>query len=823
MNVPHAAAAVALISGFTFSSVPANGADFYVSTNGSPQGTGSISAPWDFRTVLAHPPAVRPGDTIHLRGGTYRTSGGVYFVSRLTGAANQHITVKSYAGEQAVIDGGIQIASPWVIFRDLEVFCSDPRRVSTQNSTWPTDVNQYASFGLYAPNVKLINNILHDNASGISGWIQAYDNEYYGNIIFYNGWQYGLYGAHGHGLYVQNRDGVKKIQDNVVFDQFDHGIHAYGSSNAALDNIEMDGNISFGNGMLGLYYSRNILIGGGVIARNPTVTNNYTYFPPRSTLGGENALGYGQGCTNLRLNGNYWVSGGFALSLNNCSIASMSGNTIYGQLSGISASSLLSLANQYLPLATPPTGTRVFVRPNRYEPGRAHVAIFNWARLSAVSADVSGIGLGIGESYEIRDVQNILGSPIATGVYNGTPILIPMTGTAVTRPVGNVPYQPTHTESEFGAFMIRRSGGTVSAPVDTTPPQVTVTSPTNGQAVSGAITLTASASDASGVQNVQFYLDGAPFGSQLPSSPYSTSLNTTTLANRSYSVTAVARDNAGNSATSPIVTMTVNNPVLTEAIRTDGAPTGTFAYGTTQTAMSLKTDKTATCRYSTAAGTSYSAMSSQFSATNGTSHVTTLSGLTGGSSYRFYVRCLTSQGIANTTDFQIAFSIASATQTGTSQPPSGSGYSQYIEAESGTLTNPMYILAWSQASGGYYVRSNTTDKGTVTLTFSVPASGNYTFWGRIFSANANNDSLWVSVDGGPEDLWDTAQGLWKSAWQWTRVTGRNANGGVPSPSNQNPRVFNLSAGPHTIRFRGAETYTYLDRVVVTNSSTFIPQ
>jgi hypothetical protein len=135
----------------------------------------------------------------------------------------------------------------------------------------------------------------------------------------------------------------------------------------------------------------------------------------------------------------------------------------------------------------------------------------------------------------------------------------------------------------------------------------------------------------------------------------------------------------------------------------------------------------------------------------------------------------------------------------------------------------MTALTWSTASGGAYVRSNTTNLGSVSLTVTVPVAGDYVLWGRILSANNNFDSFWVSVDGGPEDIYDTAQGLWVNAWQWTRVTGRTANGGVPSLYNSNPRVFRLQAGTHTFRFRSADSYTYLDRVFITNSTTATPK
>jgi len=62
-----------------------------------------------------------------------------------------------------------------------------------------------------------------------------------------------------------------------------------------------------------------------------------------------------------------------------------------------------------------------------------------------------------------------------------------------------------------------------------------------------------------GVVGVQFKLDGANVGAEDTSSPFSISWNTTTATNGSHSLTAVARDAAGNSTTSTAVSVTVNN------------------------------------------------------------------------------------------------------------------------------------------------------------------------------------------------------------------------------------------------------------------------
>jgi hypothetical protein len=94
--------------------------------------------------------------------------------------------------------------------------------------------------------------------------------------------------------------------------------------------------------------------------------------------------------------------------------------------------------------------------------------------------------------------------------------------------------------------------------LDTIAPSVVVMAPA---AASCNVTVTANASDNVGVASVQFRLDGGNLGSALVTAPYSMSWNTTAASNGVHALTAVARDAAGNSATSAALNVTVNNTV----------------------------------------------------------------------------------------------------------------------------------------------------------------------------------------------------------------------------------------------------------------------
>jgi hypothetical protein len=105
--------------------------------------------------------------------------------------------------------------------------------------------------------------------------------------------------------------------------------------------------------------------------------------------------------------------------------------------------------------------------------------------------------------------------------------------------------------------------GTFTTPAapDTTAPSVSLTAPAAGATVSGTIAVTASAADNAGVAGVQFLLDGANLGAEDTAAPYSASWNTANTPDGSHTLTAVARDAAGNTKTSAAVTVTVLNVV----------------------------------------------------------------------------------------------------------------------------------------------------------------------------------------------------------------------------------------------------------------------
>ncbi|HKY31067.1 MAG TPA: Ig-like domain-containing protein [Candidatus Polarisedimenticolia bacterium] len=192
------------------------------------------------------------------------------------------------------------------------------------------------------------------------------------------------------------------------------------------------------------------------------------------------------------------------------------------------------------------------------------------------------------EVFKPSDFLLAPGSPaVGAGiVIPSHPALGTLPDTRASRDIGAIPFGATAAEYDIFPFV---PGGSV-IPTDTIPPVVALTAPSAGTAVSGTITLTAAASDNNAVAGVQFRVDGAAVGSEDTTSPYSVSWNTAGVSNGSRTITAVARDTAGNTTVSAGVVVTVSNADTTQPTVSITAPSGGATVGGTVTVTASASD-----------------------------------------------------------------------------------------------------------------------------------------------------------------------------------------------------------------------------------------
>jgi hypothetical protein len=424
---------------------PAGG--WHVSPTGLPGGDGSIDRPWDIATAFRPAPAIAPGDTVWLHGGVYR---GAPFVAKLLGTAAAPITVRSYPGEWAVLEGQgstdsiFQVYRSYGIFRDFEIRDSTPHTPATRSSaTW-----------FEGTGIKLVNVIIHDTGN-VAMYEEAPDLEVYGCLIYNIGFDDPdpALRSHGHNMYIQNDAGMKLVSDNVIFNGYSFGVHAYAEAGSHLRNMTFVGNVFFGSGAPAPGTDQNkdnFLVGhtaepaSGIVVRE-----NFGWARPineRSV-----SFGYGQANGALTIVDNYLV--GTVSFRDPWAPLEMRGNTIIGQVTGMVAATDYP-DNTYL--TAEPTVTRVFVRGNKYEPGRANIVVYNWAHQATVDVDASGV-LAPGTPFEVRRAQDWFGAPALTGTSDGTPLRVPITGAPPAQPVGTPgaidPSEQTRTDLDV--FVLR--------------------------------------------------------------------------------------------------------------------------------------------------------------------------------------------------------------------------------------------------------------------------------------------------------------------------------------------------------------------------------
>ena len=116
---------------------------------------------------------------------------------------------------------------------------------------------------------------------------------------------------------------------------------------------------------------------------------------------------------------------------------------------------------------------------------------------------------------------------------------------------------PYHSGVNDWPMIFQNPRNTAVRLLDTSPPSVMITYPASGATVGGQITVTANASDNVGVTSLQFQLDGANLGPIVTAAPFSVVWDTTQTSLGSHTLTAIAKDAAGNSTVSAPITVTV--------------------------------------------------------------------------------------------------------------------------------------------------------------------------------------------------------------------------------------------------------------------------
>jgi hypothetical protein len=296
-----------------------SGQTYYVSTSGASSGTGAFDDPWELQYALDGAPTggvprITGGDVVLLKAGTYDDA--PYF-ARVSGNSTARVLFRNNQSDQVRLQqsasgcgpgpGIIRIEGIWFALQGVELTNIDPvRQTSTDCDFRPKGIYNTRSFNAF------VNLIIHDVGSGIYNEDSASGVEISGNIIYNNGWQ-GSDRGHGHGLYLKNTSNMV-VRGNVLFNNFQYGVHVYTELGDNIDNISLIKNVAFNNGTLSLSGpASNILVGGKVSSTGNVVDSNMTFFssPETGLMSSNVEIGY-QAYMNgaIIIRNNYFVGKG---------------------------------------------------------------------------------------------------------------------------------------------------------------------------------------------------------------------------------------------------------------------------------------------------------------------------------------------------------------------------------------------------------------------------------------------------------------------------------------------------------------------------------
>ena len=272
------------------------------------------------------------------------------------------------------------------------------------------------------------------------------------------------------------------------------------------------------------------------------------------------------------------------------------------------------------------------------------------------------------------------------------------------------------------------------------------------------------------------------------------------------------------------------------------APSGTLAANTAQVNISATTNESATCAYSTASGTAFASMT-QFTTTGNTSHATTISGLTNGTSYTFYVKCKDTAGnisIDSSTSFSVASSAGGGGNTCSATPAldgavqASSGYASRLAVNLST-TKPNDVIELVM----FVYFGSLTSVSSPSLTWHLRSSfddggGHQVFeYYAIAPTPLSSETITASLNGATTIPLMTAFGVnganTASPFDGNSLLPRTASGGADvllSASNANDFIFagysdytNAgSAGPGWSSI-GNSSYMILENKIISSPQT----
>jgi hypothetical protein len=365
-------------------------------------------------------------------------------------------------------------------------------------------------------------------------------------------------------------------------------------------------------------------------------------------------------------------------------------------------------------------------------------------------------------------------------------------------------------------------------PPDTTAPGVYLYSPGHRSTVSGVTTISASSWDNVGVAGVQFKVDGIPLGPEDRTAPYTISWDTMAAAAGAHTLTAEARDSAGNRRTSLPIFVTVANdttPDTTAPAVSLTSPLNGSTVGGTSTVAASASDNIGVV------GVRFQIDNSSLGAEDTTSPYSVSWNTTASTNGTHTVKAFARDAAGNTGVATITVTVANP-----DVQPTGTIVLHAAQVPDSRIVGNWVKVVDSTAADGIALRN--TDKGAPKIapalitpqhyfetTFNATAGTAYHLWIRMRAQNDyfGNDSIHVQFSDAVNTIGTPiyrigAAGAENSA----QVVLQESDGGIISGwgwadqgwNGPGPLIYFSTTGPHTLRIQQREDGAIVDQIVL---------
>jgi parallel beta-helix repeat protein len=449
--------------------------EYYVSPTGSDSNSGTFQEP--FKTIQKALNTVSAGDTISIRGGTYREK----LTVKTSGTSGNSITIQNYENENVVIDGsGVSGSNIIYIYNKSYITIKGLEICNSSSGNTPTGIFVEGS----GEGIQILNNKIHDvhttdNAFGIAVY-GTNGNTPINNILIQGNEVYNCTLGQSESLTVNGNVTNFKILNNKVHDNDNIGICCIGFENTApsndqarnglvaeniVYNITSKYNVTYHgeacsdgiyvDGGKDIVIQKNIIYNCDIgievasehlnkIASNILVKNNLVYGSGLYGLsigGSSSGNGYANNCT---FRNNTFYNNTVGINLSKTMTNYIHNNIIYDKdtlLYGTIGSNVLKNNLWYSPNRNNPKNLAPFA-----DPRFVNASAYNFRLLSDSPAINSGINESIDETeVDLDGNPRIFGGTVDLGAYEYTTAVPTATTTALITPTSTITSTRTPT------------------------------------------------------------------------------------------------------------------------------------------------------------------------------------------------------------------------------------------------------------------------------------------------------------------------------------------------------------------------------------------